>query len=271
MRPSCARLVDRIKAAPCRSDLLPKIVDEENATVASPSGSAYWTRVQQSLCANSTVGGLPQLEAALQAMTDERALDPCAFNPKADYSSILSNVGSVATSSREAYDAATFARFEQFLKSAAPDRKRCFLAVLQKALIDPTYADTGAPPSTGGRSRADAETDSRKAALIEKAQKDQLPGLSYYAANVHETATVAEFRRKFDYYAATDDPDTLRSLSAIRVAFAQRIDARSPKFADAKTDEERQKLSSDPWYVTALFLRQLSFLDGWAAALPRKN
>ena len=80
---------------------------------------------------------LPPFEAAIDAMTDGRELDPCTYDPKADNFAVLNAPLYLDYNNRKSYDdGITYRRLELYLERRAdPQRAACFLNFLRSGIV----------------------------------------------------------------------------------------------------------------------------------------
>lgn len=93
------------------------------------------TSLALAIAASAVAQDLPPFEAALYAMTDARRLNPCAYNPNADNSAVLTDPAYDTFNNRRSYNnGITFRRFELFLERTDSDKARCFLDLIKAKL-----------------------------------------------------------------------------------------------------------------------------------------
>jgi hypothetical protein len=87
-----------------------------------------------SACENAKGGGLSSFEGALYAMTDARRLNPCTYDPAADYSNVLNDPEYAQFQNARSYNSGAIRRLEIYLDRAAPAQRACFLDLIQATL-----------------------------------------------------------------------------------------------------------------------------------------
>jgi hypothetical protein len=102
--------------------------------VSDPSFELNDTRL--AACDAEKHGPVPLFERTLEAMVDGRQLDPCAYDPAANYSALLDDPLYFRFTSRFLYDGTDFAtvNYGRLVEEGDPRARECFLGIIRAEL-----------------------------------------------------------------------------------------------------------------------------------------